>query len=249
MKPWFIVSATRGRKEDTTLWRSVQALEVEGYRFFENNTEGLSTCYNAVLDERAGRDEIIVFVHDDVLITDVFALDKLNAAITEQGFAVIGVAGSSEFNVDAGVDLLLWNGSKPEARSGSVEHFYQTGVYAFSAYGATPMSCVVLDGLFIAVDNARIGAVRFDPQFRFHFYDIDFCLAAHKAGLRLGTTNVHLTHKSVGVFQREKFVGPQDLFRAKWQPSQHVVAKKLRSNDICWCGSGLKYKHCHGRAG
>jgi hypothetical protein len=65
----FIVSCTRGCKEETVLYRSLQRLGIDSFLFFENNEKGLSTCYNAVLDAKADSDEIVIFVHDDVSIS------------------------------------------------------------------------------------------------------------------------------------------------------------------------------------
>lgn len=77
MKELFFVSCTKGSKEETDLYRSLRKLGTDRSLFFENNQKGLSTCYNSVLDERAGRDEIVIFVHDDVTIGDLFIQEKL----------------------------------------------------------------------------------------------------------------------------------------------------------------------------
>ncbi len=59
-----------------------------------------------------------------------------------------------------------------------------------------------MDGVFLAAKKSALTeyAVTFDPQFDFHFYDMDFCRTARKAGLTLGTWLVKLTHQSAGAF-------------------------------------------------
>jgi len=96
-------------------------------------------------------------------------------------------------------------------------------------------------------------------------------LTAHQAGLILGTTNVYVTHRSGGEFSSPAFNEAQATFRAKWKDGQYRIgppgplpgADKLimreanvRSppakqgrNELCHCGSGRKYKHCHGQLG
>ena len=71
-----------------------------------------------------------------------------------------------------------------------------------SWYGPTPSEVKLLDGVLLAAKAATLldGGVRFDPQFAFHFYDIDFCRTAARAGLRLGTWPIAVTHASGGRF-------------------------------------------------
>jgi hypothetical protein len=260
----FIVSCTRRRKEETLLYRSLTKLGTERFRFFENNRLGLSSCYNSVLDDEPGGDGIIVFVHDDVTIGDLFLHEKLNEAFDKHGFAIAGVAGTAGFRIDPSLETTMWNCPPQEAWSGWVEHCpvdasAQMSCYV-RAYGPVPRPCVVLDGLFLAIDSKKAGHLRFDEQFPFHFYDLDFCLTAHQEGLSLGTCNVYVTHSSVGSYSSPDFKEAQNKFRAKWLPRQPQPAvrnnpaspgslmpqSKPGRNDPCFCGSGRKYKRCHG---
>jgi len=217
MKDLYFVSCTAGRQEDTVLHRSLRKLGTDRVQFFQDNRVGLATCYNGVLDERAGRDEIVVFVHDDVTIGDLFIQEKLNEAVGPLGFAIVGLAGTSSFNLMLDKQITMWLQPPQQALSGAVEHPAQGNSNFWSVYGPTPRRCVVLDGLFLAVDLAKIGAVRFDEQFEFHFYDLDFCLTAHFAGLSLGTTNVYVNHQSGGSYNQPAFFASQEKFRAKWR--------------------------------
>src|SRR5205807_799558 len=102
---------------------------IEQYRFFENNEQGLSARYNSVLEERAGHDEIVVFVHDDVTICDVYVREKLNEAISELGYSIVGLAGNLNFKIDTKEAITNWMSPRHNFQilSGAVEHGMQTG--------------------------------------------------------------------------------------------------------------------------
>jgi GT2 family glycosyltransferase len=264
----FIVSCTRGRKEETDLFRSLRKLGMDCFLFFENNQEGLPTCYNRILNEKAGGDEIVIFVHDDVTIGDVFLQEKITEAFDQKNYAITGLAGTADFKIRPDPGVISWFQPPAEALSGAVETYLPDGSTIMSAFGPTPKRCVVLDGLFLAADLRRIGHVRFEEQLAFHFYDLDFCLTAHQAGLSLGTINIYVIHRSGGHFSSQAFEEAQTTFRAKWTdghyridaPARQQGADKLimheanalsqvtlRRNELCHCGSGRKYKHCHGQ--
>lgn len=217
MKDLFFVSCSMGRKEQTVLYPSLLQLRTDKYHFFEDNRTGLSTCYNRILDEHAGRNEIIVFTHDDVTIGDAFIAEKLNQAVDGLQFAIVGLAGTSSFNLMLDRQITMWLQPPQTALSGAVEHASAGNSNHWSVYGPTPRRCVVMDGLFLAVDMTKIGNVRFDENFEFHFYDLDFCLTAHRAGLALGTMNVYVNHKSGGGYNSPAFFATQEKFRAKWR--------------------------------
>jgi GT2 family glycosyltransferase len=213
------VSCTRGRAEETDLFRSLQKLGMEDAWFFEGNESGLPACYNTVLDECAGTDVIVVFAHDDVAIGDAFLREKLATAFENLGCAIAGVAGSSQFNTTPNDPLTKWCQPPDNTWSGAVEHELPGGLKYMTTYGPTPCRCVVLDGVFLAVDTKRIGDLRFDEQFAFDFYDVDFCLQAHCVGLTLGTTRIYVSHRSAGV-ATASYHHAQQIFRTKWG-SQH----------------------------
>jgi GT2 family glycosyltransferase len=201
-------------KEETDLFRCLDRLGIEKPWFFENNREGLSTCYNRVLDESAGRNAIALFVHDDVLIEDLFLHEKLDAGAGT--FAIQGLAGASSFDLQPGFQQTVWTRAPREHLSGAVCHTVGPQIRMWAAYGPVPQSCVVLDGLFLAVDLTKIGNVRFDERLLFNFYDLDFCLSAYEASLSIGTVNVHAHHRSIGDFGSPAFFEAQEIFRNKW---------------------------------
>jgi len=190
------------------------------------NSRGLPEVFNALIEAQlaAGpllrgeeiRDEILVFVHDDVWLDDAQIGEHLLSALNQ--FDVIGVAGSvnrvpgqlSWFDLNSDPDTPV------HAMSGMICHGDDPcGEMVY--FGPWRQSCELLDGVFMAVRLSTIArtGLRFDPRFRFHYYDMDFCRTARSLGLRLGTWPIALTHQSRGGFGDEwRRCYPEYL--AKW---------------------------------
>ena len=237
-----IVSATRYSEQE--FWEK-SALGLSLHRHMKqdsgiavnvafNNTLGLSTVFNRAIelaDERA----ILVFVHDDVWIDEANFNDTLVAGLTH--FDVIGVAGNKRRLPNQPAWLFTdtaMNWDEPEYLSGTVSH----GQHAFGEgkyYGELPAECELLDGVFLAAKKSVLDSaqVRFDPQFDFHLYDIDFCRSARAAGLRLGTWAVKLTHQSEGAFGSPHWAQKCQLYFNKWEsnsPQQQALHDAM--NDV-----------------
>jgi GT2 family glycosyltransferase len=219
-----IVSATRRTEAD--FW-SASALGISLRRLgfdrrlvpriaFENR-RGLPEIYNARIDAEDAAAHL-VFVHDDVWLDDYLITDRVVNGL--RNFDVIGVAGNRRrvarqpawAFVD---DALTWDAR--EYLSGAVAH----GAQPFgpvSWFGPSTVACELLDGVFLAASTAvlRQHAVRFDPRFAFHYYDMDFCRSARAAGLRLGTWPICITHQSGGAFGMPPWREVQDAYFAKW---------------------------------
>lgn len=183
-----------------------------------NNTLGLSDVFNQAI-ERADDSAILVFVHDDVWIDEANFVDTMIAGL--ERFDVIGVAGNKRRlpNQPAWlfVDTAL-NWDEPEYLSGTVWH----GPHAFGEdkfYGDVPAPCELLDGVFIATTKSALNGahVRFDHQFDFHLYDVDFCRSAREAGLSLGAWPIKLTHQSKGAFGSPHWAQKCQLYFNKWE--------------------------------
>jgi len=180
-------------------------------RLSHSNATGLSTLYNRAIDA-AEEADILVFLHDDVWIEDYFIADRVIAGLAQ--FDVIGLAGSAFLPEKS----LRWGVDDRRSARGWVGHGRQS-LGRVVRFGPSTGSVDVLDGLFLAVrrDTLRKSGVRFDEAFSFHFYDLDFCTTARRAGLRLGVWPIAVTHQSRGDFE-----GPQ------WQSASEIFAKKWR---------------------
>lgn len=192
---------------------------------FPNNTsarrKGLGALYNTFLQPQY-ENEILLFVHDDVYLHDWHLVHRLNDAIMQ--FDVIGLAGNVSPDFTEPSWVLAWNrekypqGCQPKKYlSGVVGHLVQ-GRTHISDYGATPQECQLLDGLFLAVNAKKVidMSIHFDPQFEYHFYDLDFCRQCIMGGLKLGTWPIAVTHGSGGAFGSPEWLSARDKYLHKW---------------------------------
>jgi hypothetical protein len=223
----FVVSTAIGTKESTLVYRSIIKLGLCDFQIVEHNRRGLSEVYNEFLDRFAGQDRILVLVHSDVMIVDAFIREKLSHAATL--FNIVGLVGTSHFDLAASARNCAWLNFPREFLSGAVEHMLADGSTAWASFGPTPRKCVALDGLFLAIDMLKIGNHRFDPQFAFHLYDIDFCLSAHANHLTLGTANIAAHHASMGSYGTEAYGQSFEAFRQKWKT---MAPAKVQSNVL-----------------
>lgn len=221
-----IVSATRLAEaefwEKSALGISLRRLGHDARlvpRIAFENKRGLPQVFNARIAATDGDShDSLVFMHDDVWIDDYYVADRVIDGLG--AFDVIGVAGNrrrvkgqpSWAFLD---DKLTWDAR--DNLSGSIG----VGAHPFntiSATGPVPAECELLDGVFLAASKASLQAVRvqFDPQFDFHFYDLDFCRNARKSGLRLGTWPICLTHQSAGMLGGDSWNGNYKKYLEKW---------------------------------
>jgi hypothetical protein len=184
---------------------------------FENR-RGLSELFNQAIAQNE-ENTVLVFVHDDVWLDEAFLVDSVLAGLC--AFDVIGVAGNRRRLPKQPawpfVDLnCTWD--ERDHLSGRVAHG-RDGHGQLGVYGPTPAACVLLDGVLLAARNGtlRQHQMQFDPQFDFHFYDLDFCRSATQAGLRLGTWPVALTHQSGGAFGSARWRQLYGQYMQKWK--------------------------------
>ena len=188
------------------------------------NAVGLSEFYNRIID-LADSATIIVFCHDDVYLHDWNLVNSLKSGLSR--YDVLGIVGSS--NVPWGQPgwwFTLGKDGLPERndhviKSGSVNHFDYSQIKP-DVYGISPAQCDLLDGFFLASHSAKLhsSGLRFDPTFRFHCYDTDFCYTARSLGLTIGTWPIPCTHGSPGSFEES------------WGASATALITKLNSSQL-----------------
>lgn len=183
-----------------------------------DNQEGLSVCYNRALQRarQAGCGRAML-LHDDVQLDDGLVFDKLDQAF--QQFDIVGAAGARSLSVNT--RKIAWWEAPPAHKAGWVTHpMYdrRDAGYYLEYYGPAPMPCVVLDGLFMAMNLERVRACPFDEQFTFDFYDLDCTLSHHLEGLTVGVWPLALTHLSRGQgHTSDRFREAQERFRRKYK--------------------------------
>ena len=224
MLPVRIICATRGDQQafaqESMLGRSLARLsfnESITATVHCRNRDGLPEPYNREITP-ASAGTILVFTHDDVWIDDFFLQERLDEALAV--YDVVGLAGNRVLH-PRHQGWAFPDGSPhwdvPENMSGAVAHLYD-GIPRVTRFGPTRRAVVLLDGVLLAVkaDSLLRTGVRFDPRFRFQFYDLDFCRTASAAGLRLGTWPIAVTHASTGRFGAGDWAASLAAYRAKW---------------------------------
>jgi glycosyltransferase involved in cell wall biosynthesis len=168
---------------------------------YENDNQySLCELYNKGLDESTN--DIVVFMHDDLIIDTPDLTPKINHLFKKNSeHGIIGLAGTD--NLISG----MWWEDKT-SMYGIVNHEANgqkfTSTYNEQRFNEKVKEVIVIDGLFMMVHKGRIKN-RFNEEFKgFHFYDLPFCLDNFKNGVKIGvTTKIRVTHKSVGVTNKQ----------------------------------------------
>lgn len=235
-QPVWVVSATRMNEEtfwrDSALGRSLKRHMRQDARLVAkiacDNTRGLSEIFNEAIAS-APDDALLVFIHDDVWIDENTFVQTISEGL--QQYDVIGVAGNARIQPHQPgwcfVDTqFTWDDTA--YLRGAVSH----GKHAFgpaSAYGKPTGPTQLMDGVFLAAHKQRLvqANVTFDPQFDFHFYDLDFCRTATQAGLQLGVWPVAMTHQSGGAFGTQRWRDKYQQYAQKWESGQPQPSAEL----------------------
>lgn len=187
-----------------------------------SNQQPLATLYNQAIDKVRDEDWLL-FVHDDVSIDDFFLYQRLEEAFRH--FDVVGIAGNTAttvnhvawcYDVAPGTEVLV---NTFATGSGSIYHSDRN---VTSHYGPPGRPCHLIDGCFIAAKAGPLKkhGIRFDPQFAFHFYDVDFCRQCLTNGLRIGTWPIVTSHASGGAFGSAGWRATLVEYRKKWEGTQ-----------------------------
>lgn len=189
-------------------------------RLFPSNSTGLSKLYNIALREAESDPAILVFIHDDVQLLDLFWPIHILQGL--EAFDVIGVAGNRR-RLPAQPSWCFkdieWNMDEHDVHlSGIVAHGSGWPAKNVSFYGPTFQQVKLLDGMLLACRSETLIAKNlfFDEGFDFHFYDLDFCRQAELQNLRLGTWSISALHASEGQFSQTSWRLAYDRYLAKW---------------------------------
>jgi GT2 family glycosyltransferase len=187
-------------------------------RIYPNNQRGLASIYNEEIENAKDDPAILVFIHDDVWLLDHFWPERVRSALDH--FDVVGLVGSkrrlpnqpSWFFHDTSftVDRTHLSGVIAEGKS-----LPQDNV---SYFGPSGVEVMLLDGVMLWADSEDLHetGLRFDEQFRFHHYDMDFCRSAEKMGLRMGTWPLSVMHQSGGSFNSPSWRLSYEKYLLKW---------------------------------
>lgn len=199
------------------------------------NKDGLSTVYNRVLEDSVKdelkKDDFVIFMHDDIWLNDVLVFDKI-FDISDK-LDVIGVCGGKTWtykNTENGKPIIWTVASAQAGASGFMLHGasiswnpnlhdmdYEKRSFFSSNYGSSPSRTLTIDGSFMCFGRKAIETLRFDDQFKFHFYDMDVSFSAYVKGLKVGTAPILLSHNSLGEsVAQPSYMEMQRKFLDKW---------------------------------
>lgn len=176
-----------------------------------DGSRSLSAVYNEILKE--SETDIVVFCHDDIYFDTKSWYSKLIKHFDKSDYGILGVAGTTSLPSSG-----MWWENKRKML-GIVNHEYQgkkwESKYSNSS-GNEIDQCIVVDGLFIAINKKRIKC-EFQEFFEgFHFYDVSFCFENYLKGVKIGViSNIRITHKSIGM-TNESWQNNRKLFSNKF---------------------------------
>ena len=212
----FYFSATKGKRQNTILHQNYSSFTK--FFFKEDNTSSLPSVYNKAIEfALQEKSDYLVLCHDDVIIESDLTY-KLSSAM--ENFDVIGVAGTTECKLQ---EPALWHlmgggfgGGKLHGAVAHGTHVQKSMTY----FGPYPQRVLLLDGVFLAIKRNVFEQIKFDETnpAGFHFYDLDYSLSCHKAGFKLGVSDIMITHASPGLREfTPEFNAGQKWFLEKWK--------------------------------
>jgi hypothetical protein len=176
---------------------------------------GLPEVYNEAL-ARCEDADLVLFVDENVWLDDWFLPERLQEALSH--FDVVGVTGNRR-RVPGQVSWHTVHGESVDKENlrGSVGQVMKAAETIIH-FGDSPCEVKLLDGVFLAARAGRLrqAKVEFDPQFPVYFYDLDFCRTCERAGLKLGTWPIAITHSGEGNFYNPEWKEASVKYCAKW---------------------------------
>jgi len=164
----------------------------------KENKESLPFIYNWAISKALEEDvDALLLIHDDVIL-ECDPLPKLERLFDQ--FDLVGVAGASQIEIKSPALWHLMGGYNSTNLHGAVAHGNADRKY-MTSFGVYPHRAILIDGVFMALNRKVMNKMRFDEDnpAPFDFYDLNFSMDCHKAGLKVGVGDVLITHESPGL--------------------------------------------------
>jgi tetratricopeptide (TPR) repeat protein len=214
----FFASAPLGRS--LPVYRTFPKRQVIELRLFANNAQGLSSLYNTAIEEAKSDPAILIFIHDDVYLSDYYWAEHLHEAL--EHFDLVGLAGNRRRVPRQASWMFLdaqFRRDNYDNLSGVLGHGDPfPNLRQLSVYGEPGQEVKLLDGVMLAIRSQTLieRDLRFDPRFKFDFYDLDFCRQAEIRGIRMGTWAISVVHASAGALGVESWQAAYGDYLAKY---------------------------------
>ena len=221
-----IVACSLSRSTDpcqTKIWKNFQKInKFDDFKIDlklkHNNTKmGLCEYYNECLDKYAKDNEYMVFVHDDVEFINMDLSYQIKEGMRD--FDVLGIAGCRNPQIK---DLNLWHLMAPKHElCGFAGHTCsETGNELYvTSFGASPARVAMIDGVVSVVKCEKIlkSNTRFDENYKFHHYDMDFSIQCNLNKLKIGVYPILINHSSPGLKEfTDEWKRSNEYFKEKW---------------------------------
>jgi len=199
----YVVSATEAKTleewQQKPIFKSLEKQNIlrsaKEFDFYvvKDNKRGLPELYNEFLYNDKHKNDILLFVHDDVELEDAFLVEKL----LNSPYDVTGLAGATTVDLSKPPAWHLM--SERSAHVGEVAHTSENRVWT-TCFGPTNSRALIMDGLFLAVDveATTCKGAKFDEDFTFHHYDITFCLDCNSKKVKCGVLPIRVVHHGLG---------------------------------------------------
>ena len=195
----FYFSLTKGLKKNCLLYKHNDKVDGVEVYFKERNRQSIAKAYNRAIKfcikEKV---DYLVLCHDDVILENVTEA-KLQENFDK--FDMFGVAGATECKLEKPA---LWHimggGFNSGNLHGAVAHL-NGDMKGMTSFGPYPHRAVMIDGVFMAISRKVFKKIKFDEKCpsKWHMYDLDYSMAAHKAGFKVGVSDILITHASPGL--------------------------------------------------
>ncbi|MDD2810791.1 glycosyltransferase [Rhodoferax sp.] len=188
--------------------------------YYPNGNPSLPLVFNHGIENlKSSDDDVYIFCHDDIYILDFYWMDQIVNGLNK--YDIVGLAGNTVrlpkqpswlFN-----DSTLTNYNS-HTLSGIVAHGSTLPPQSLSVFGAPDQQVELLDGLFLAMKYKTItdNGLKFDQQFDYDFYDLDFCRLARSKNLKLGTIPLSVMHESSGNYNTQRWKDNYARYLSKW---------------------------------
>jgi hypothetical protein len=184
-----------------------------------NNTKmGLGGYYNECIEKYAESYDYMVFVHDDVNIINMDLEYQIEKGMEK--YDVLGIAGCANPQIK---DINLWHlmSDRSNLRGFAGHSCAETNnEFHITTFGASPSRVAIIDGVFMAVNCKKVlkSNTRFDINFMFHHYDMDFSLQCNLNKLKIGTWPILIDHSSPGLREfTDAWKKSNEYFKNKWK--------------------------------
>lgn len=192
--------------------------DIDFHITYNNTSVGLPEFYNKVIDSNTEYDTLILCHHDVSLL-----YSNIEYQVREglKQYDIIGVAGCREPRI---VEKNLWHWMSDRAlQRGFAAHPVASAnpeVSYVTVFGPSPDRVAVIDGVFMALNARKVkqSKARFDTNFMWHHYDIDFSLTCNRNKLKIGVWPILINHQSPGLLNinDQEWNRSNTYFTKKW---------------------------------